>query len=227
MNKTKKVWIYFWTCYKMARPSQLVLIAGVYSFGNIVAVAVGSSFSWEVFMIGLGAVIPASASVHYANEYADYETDRLTERTRFSGGSGALKATGLQRRLALICACAAVSVGLVLAFVGWSAGLLNETASAILALGIFLGWMYSLPPLALAWRGWGELLNAALGGVLLPMYGYSVQTGRVGLLILFASLPFGVLAFLNLLATTWPDREADAAVGKGTLATRWPARRLR
>jgi 1,4-dihydroxy-2-naphthoate octaprenyltransferase len=221
MNKTKKVRIYFWACYKMSRPSQLLLIAGVFIFGNIVAMATGSSFNFYAFLLGLLAVIPASASVHYANEYADYETDRLTERTAYSGGSGALKATGLPRRLALICAWAALAIGVVVVLVGWGAGLLNEAALAILALGTFFGWMYSLPPLALAWRGWGELLNASLGGVLLPIYGYSVQTGQVDAVILFASLPFGMLAFLNLLATTWPDREVDAAVGKGTLAAPW------
>jgi 1,4-dihydroxy-2-naphthoate octaprenyltransferase len=33
--------------------------------------------------------------------------------------------------------------------------------------------------------------------------------------------------FVNLLETQWPDRRADAAVGKDTLATRWSADRLR
>jgi 1,4-dihydroxy-2-naphthoate octaprenyltransferase len=32
--------------------------------------------------------------------------------------------------------------------------------------------------------------------------------------------------FVNLLETQWPDRRADAAVGKRTLATRWSAERL-
>ncbi len=86
--------------------------------------------------------------------------------------------------------------------------------------------MYSLPPLALAWRGWGELDNAALGGVLMPVYGYAVLAGLVDLRAVLAVLPFGLLVFTNLLATTWPDRTADAQVGKFTLATRWPSRRL-
>lgn len=33
--------------------------------------------------------------------------------------------------------------------------------------------------------------------------------------------------FANLLATQWPDRWADAAVGKRTLVTRWSPRRLK
>lgn len=38
--------------------------------------------------------------------------------------------------------------------------------------------------------------------------------------------PLTLVVTANLLATTWPDRAADAAVGKRTLATRWPTGRL-
>ena len=87
--------------------------------------------------------------------------------------------------------------------------------------------MYSLRPLALAWRGWGELANAFLGGMLLPAWGYSVQAAQVDWRIFLLSLPFMLHVFNNLLATTWADRQADHHVGKFTLATRWPADRLR
>jgi 1,4-dihydroxy-2-naphthoate octaprenyltransferase len=81
--------------------------------------------------------------------------------------------------------------------------------------------------MALAWRGWGELDNAALGGVVLPVYGTVVVTDSVSLWAVVAFLPFGTAVFVNLLATTWPDRVADAQVGKQTLATRWSKARLR
>lgn len=42
-----------------------------------------------------------------------------------------------------------------------------------------------------------------------------------------ATVPFALVVFVNLLETGWPDRRADAAVGKRTLATRWSAGRLR
>ena len=178
MNGIKKVRIYLWTCFKMSRPSQLLLIALVFGFGTTIALGSGSTFNWVACLYGLLALIPASASVHYANEYADYETDLLTDRTPFSGGSGALQLSGYPRRLALISAWVALSIGIILVSTGWTAGLLNATAIVTLVLGTFFGWMYSLRPLAFAWRGWGELVNPVLGGILLPIYGYSVQTGR-------------------------------------------------
>ncbi|MDG5778455.1 prenyltransferase [Haloarculaceae archaeon H-GB1-1] len=72
----------------------------------------------------------------------------------------------------------------------------------------------------------GELDNAALGGLLLPVYGASVLDDPL-LTTALAVVPFFLVVLLNLIATQWPDREADAAVGKRTFAVRWSARRLR
>ena len=96
-----------------------------------------------------------------------------------------------------------------------------------LVVGAWGGWMYSLPPLRLAWNGWGELDNALLGGILLHVYGHSVLSGRIDLKVIAGCVPFMLLAFNNLLATTWADRDADAQVGKNTLATRWSISQLR
>ena len=88
-------------------------------------------------------------------------------------------------------------------------------------------WQYSVGPLRLAWRGLGEATNAALGGVALPLYGFAVVAGRVTTAAALSTVPFALVVFVNLLETQWPDRRADAAVGKRTLATRWSAGRLR
>jgi 1,4-dihydroxy-2-naphthoate octaprenyltransferase len=216
-----------WALFAMSRPTQLVLIAFVYLFGSIIALANGALFTPDTFLMGLVALIPLSASVHYANEYADYETDAQTIRTPFSGGSGALLRTGLPRIFALRAAWGAAILGALITLIAFDREFLTPSAIWILTLGTFFGWMYSLKPLALGWRGFGELDNALLGGVLLPLYGYVVQAGKFDAWVFTALLPFGASAFINLLATTWPDREADEAVGKRTLATRLPVQYLR
>jgi 1,4-dihydroxy-2-naphthoate octaprenyltransferase len=205
----------------------LLLIAFVYLFGVVIALATGTPVDRSGVVVGLLVLLPLSASVHYANEYADYETDGLTIRTPFSGGSGALQRSGLGRRSALVGAWVTGLVGAGLSGIAYGLDFLPLAGLGILALGTFFGWMYSLAPLALGWRGWGELDNALLGGVALPFYGYVVQTGRVEGGVLLACLPFGALVFTNLLATTWADRAADFVVGKRTLATRWPLNQLR
>jgi len=106
------------------------------------------------------------------------------------------------------------------------AGRLPPGAFGFLAAIALLGWAYSLPPVALSRRGLGELDNAILGGLLLPHYGAAVLAPP-SLAVCLAVVPFTLLVFANLLATQWPDRDADAATGKYTLPTRWSPRRLR
>jgi len=214
--------------WQMSRPAQLALIALVYAFG--VAMAFGRGAEAGAVAVGLAALLPTAASVHYANEYADAETDALTDRTPFSGGSGALAESGLSRRLALWAAVASGAIGLTLitGFASPLGGRALSTVPAALLVGILVaGWQYSVGPLRLAWQGLGEATNAVLGGVALPLYGFAVVTGHVTVDAALATVPFALVVFVNLLETQWPDRRADAAVGKNTLATRWPPGRLR
>ena len=227
LRSTSDRFAVMWALFAMSRPTQLLLIAFVYLFGAVIALAQDLYLDPTKFWIGLITLIPLSASIHYANEYADHETDALTARTPFSGGSGALPETGLPREIALKAAWYAAIIGFGIALSAYAGGFLSPVSLGILFIGTFFGWMYSLKPLALGWRGLGELDNALLGGVLLPLYGFVVQTGEVQAWVIAALLPFGAAAFINLLATTWPDRKADNQVGKRTLATRWPIRHLR
>ena len=215
-----------WALWVASRPAQLLLVVTVYALGVVIAVARGAPLEERSLLAGLTALLPTAAGIHYTNEYADHDTDALTERTPFSGGSGALQKTGVPRRLLATAAAVVLSAGGLVAGVSFLAGVLPARAVAILVVAGPLGVQYSVPPLALSRRGLGELLNAALGGVVLPCYGAAVAGGLDRALVL-STLPFALLVFVNLLETGWPDRRADADVGKDTLAVRWPSRRLR
>jgi 1,4-dihydroxy-2-naphthoate octaprenyltransferase len=211
--------------FETSRPDQLALIALVYAMGSAVALADGASIDPTVTGVGLLALLLVSTSVHYANEYADYFADYLAVRTPFSGGSGALQRTGLPRRLPLQGAVVTFLLGAGVGLLGLAGGYPLSALVVLLVIAVF-GWAYSVGP-ALAWHGLGELDNAALGGIALPTYGFAVQTGTVTPRAVVVCVPFFALVFVNLLDTTWVDREADGAVGKNTLATRLPAPRLR
>jgi len=214
----------------MARPAQLALIALVYALGVAMAYGRGGSTAPGSVAFGLLALLPIAASVHYANEYADVETDELTDRTAFSGGSGALVDTDLSPRLAAGATVVSGVLGLLLVAIGTtplSAQALSTTSAALLVFVLLVGWQYSLGPLRLAWNGLGEVTNAALGGVVLPLYGFTVVSSTVTIDAALATVPFALVVFVNLLETTWPDRLADSVVGKRTLATRWSPNRLR
>jgi 1,4-dihydroxy-2-naphthoate octaprenyltransferase len=231
-----------WALWAASRPSQLALIGLLYVLGigmtttgppivadgatvNTLADVLAPGFSMGV---GAGAValLLVAVAVHYANECADADTDALTDRTPFSGGSGALVETGLPAsflRVAMAVACAA-AVGAVLS--GVVTGGLPLDAVCILLVVLVAGVAYSVPPVALVRRGVGEPVNAVLGGVLLPVYGVAVVATPTGSAAL-AVVPFTLVVGCNLLAVHWPDRRADEAVGKRTLAVRWEPERIR
>lgn len=203
----------------MARPLIMLSVILVYGAGGLIARAAEYPLNIQAFGWGLAALLFVALSIHYVNEYADYQTDALTRRTPFSGGSGVLPSGDVPRILALQAGWLTLIFGAIIAIMSAAAGILTINALLLLLVGAFGGWMYSLPPLKLAWRGWGEVDNALLGGMVLPLYGYTVQTERIDGWVMVACLPFTLLVFINLLATTWADREADALAGKYTLAT--------
>jgi 1,4-dihydroxy-2-naphthoate octaprenyltransferase len=215
-----------WTLWTASRPAQVALVVAVYALGVAVAVAHGSPLAGRRVLAGLAALVPTAAGIHYANEYADRDTDALSDRTPFSGGSGALQATDVPASIVLHAAAVALTIGGAAAAVGVATGALPRPAVWILAAGALGGVQYSLPPLAFARRGLGELGNAALGGVALPCYG-AAAVGGLDRTAVLAVVPFAWFVFANMLETQWPDRYADADVGKDTLAVRWRPRRLR
>lgn len=215
----------------MARPSQVALVVLVALAGALLGAWRGSAAAPDTpamaALLGLALLLPATIATHWANEAADAETDARSQRTAFSGGSGALARSGLAASVPLRLAVAVAAGTALVAAAIVAAGALAPLAGTLLLLGLAGGLAYSLPPVAAMRRGWGEPLNALLGGLLLPLYGVAVMQGTVGPLDAVAFLPFTVTVFCSVMATAWPDRAADAATGKHTLQVRWPVPRLR
>ncbi len=205
----------------MARPSQLALVWAVYAAGVLLGLArIGTaSEPWPVLM-GALLIGAAAVSAHLVNEAEDAATDRRTVRTPFSGGSGALAASGLDPSIPLRAGLALAAVVVAATWLAWVGLGLPAPAATLVLAGLAGALFYSLPPLAAMRHGWGEPLNALLGGLLLPLAGVAVVVGSVGLADLLAFAPFALVVLASVMATAWPDREADAATGKVTLQVR-------
>lgn len=230
-----------WTLWAAARPSQVALVLVVYLLGVGLATAGSPLVAAEPAtnaqtgvpsdllvsaLSGAIALVPVTITIHYANEYADGETDALADRTPFSGGSGALARTGLPASFLRSATIAAFVTTTFVLMGAVTVGGLSIDAIALLVTILPLGLAYSLLPVALIRRGVGEVVNATLGGIALPLYGAAVVATPTPVAVL-AVVPLTLLVGCNLLATHWADREADAAVGKRTLAVRWSPTRIR
>lgn len=208
---------------KLSRPVLLVGGVGLLLLGTGIARYLGNTINWELFWLGVVWIILVQLSAHYLNDYFDIDADSFNEnRTPFSGGSGVLGPgeDKLTRKTALsafvVATTFAVAVVLVML---WSTGL-NALAAGLM-LAIYVGGLaYSLPPVQLSRSGYGELVVALVGGYLVPMLGYSLQTGDIHRLVSMSSLPVVLLLVVFMLAVSFPDYATDLKYGKRTFLIR-------
>jgi 1,4-dihydroxy-2-naphthoate octaprenyltransferase len=205
----------------MTRPSQLALIWAIYITGVLLGLTYQGATAdpWLLAAVAL-LIAGAAAAAHLVNEAADAETDRLTMRTAFSGGSGALAASGLEARVPYRFGLVLAGLTAFTTILAWITLPLPGVAAALLLAGLIGALLYSLEPVAAMRHGWGEPLNAVLGGLLLPLAGVAVVAGRIDTTDVLAFLPFMLVALASVMATAWPDRVADAATGKATMQVR-------
>jgi 1,4-dihydroxy-2-naphthoate octaprenyltransferase len=174
----------------------------------------GSDFNFGyAWLAGLGILL-AHISVNVLNEYFDYRSgvDFKTQKTPFSGGSGALP-TGLITPnqalwLGLGCLIAIIPIGIYFTLVqGWALVPLLVVAAACIVL-------YTPFILKMGWPEWAP--GVGLGA--LPILGaYFVHTGNFAVTAIIASIPSGILVHNLLLLNEFPDVEADTTANRRTL----------
>ena len=189
----------------------------------LVLAFLGTSIAWYegsfrlsfALLAALGLLL-THISVDVFNEYFDFKSgvDLKTQKTPFSGGSGALPSglvTARQAlRLGIGSLLAAVPIGIYFMLVidsGWQLLPLLLVAAACIVL-------YTPFILKTHWPEWAP----GLGLGILPVLGaYFVQTGAYTIPALIASIPSGILVHNLLLLNEFPDVEADSTVNKKTL----------
>jgi len=186
---------------------------------SVVLAFLGTCIAWYngTFHLGyallaLFGLLLAHISVDVLNEYYDYKSgiDLETQRTPFSGGSGALPAGLVSPRQALWLGLGSflviVPIGIYFATIkGWSLVPLLLVAAALIVL-------YTPFILKTRWPEWAP----GLGMGTLPVLGaYFVQTATY-LPAIVASIPSGILVHNLLLLNEFPDVEADRKAGRKT-----------
>jgi 1,4-dihydroxy-2-naphthoate octaprenyltransferase len=172
----------------------------------------GSFHLGYALLAGFG-ILMAHISVDVLNEYFDYKSgiDLETQKTPFSGGSGALPAGLISPRQALWLGLASfiiiIPIGVYFVLVqGW----LLLPLLLVAALCILI---YSPVILKLNWPEWAP----GLGLGALPVLGaYFAQTGEYTWPVVIASIPSFILVHNLLLLNEFPDVEADRKAGRKT-----------
>ena len=178
------------------------------------------AFHWGHALLAGFGILMAHISVDVLNEYFDYKSgiDMHTERTPFSGGSGALPQGLLTEKqalwLGLVAFIIIIPIGAYYVLTmndGWALlPLLLVAAACILIYSPFI--------LKTRWPEWAP----GLGMGALPVLGmFFVLTGGYTREAIIASVPSFILVHNLLLINEFPDVEADSQAGRKTTPIAW------
>lgn len=199
---------------KTTRPSFLILSPVCVFLGMSTALKIEPSINLLIFFLILLGAIFAHISVNTLNEYYDYRSglDLKTEKTAFSGGSGALPNYPATAKttltIGLLSLLLTIAIGIYFVF---------EHSVHILPIGIvgvalvitYTQWLNRFPFLCLITPGLGFGILMVVGTHVMLAGEYSRLTWTVSL------VPFFLINNL-LLLNQYPDIKADASVGRNT-----------
>jgi 1,4-dihydroxy-2-naphthoate octaprenyltransferase len=213
----------FFLFVNLSRPILLLGGIGQMLLGTGIARYLGRTIRWDVFFFSALWLLLVQLAANYLNEYFDDPVDRENEnRTLFSGGSGVLGQgeDKLRRRVALSAFVAATTLAVAVIISMIWLDVINSGAVILMAIIFLAGLAYSLPPVQLARSGYGEFVAAVIGGYLIPMFAFVVQTGEAHRLAALTSLPVTLLFVVYFLAVSFPDYATDLKYGKRTFLIR-------
>lgn len=202
------------TALKSIRPSFLVLTPVCVFLGLSTALSVQPHVDLLLFFLVLAGAISAHISVNTLNEYFDFKSglDLKTEKTAFSGGSGALPASpDMANAILIIGLLSLVVTSLVGIYLVFERGIqiLPVGVAGVILIITYTQWLNRFPLLCLVAPGLGFGILMVLGTHMILTGGYSSFSWLVSL------VPFFLINNL-LLLNQYPDVTADASVGRNT-----------
>jgi len=187
--------------------------------GVAVAFYEGYNVQWWHAVVTLVGLVAIHGGTNLANDYFDHRTrnDWVNKTpTPFSGGSRVIQQGAISPRAVLIYSLACFAVGSACGLYLWRVTPGNVVLWLGLA-GVASGFLYTALPIAIGYRGVGELLVGLNFGPLAVLGAHYVQAGSLSPAALMASVPLGLLIAAVLYINEFPDYEADREVNKKTL----------
>ena len=205
---------------RLARPQFLLASLALYVIGAAWANILGAAFFLPRLLLGYLILLPAHLSVSFSNDYYDVEVDALGSPALYSGGSGILVGNPQLRKPALWIAILLNVCSLILGIVLYLKYSFPAWFPVYVLVSNLTGWVYSAPPLRLAYRGIGELITAFTSGFLVPGFGYLVMRGYLNGDVLFFTIPLLLYGLVFILVVEIPDMESDRLGHKKTWVVR-------
>jgi 1,4-dihydroxy-2-naphthoate octaprenyltransferase len=197
---------------RRSRPIHLLLGALTYFLGASIANYLGKPFRTDAFWLGLVAVLLAQISVNLLAEVFRPVNEPILE-------GETLKDRITFRNNALYISIAALTTNAVIAFLLYNNNRLTISSFFFLLLSLFIVLAYSIPPVRLINRGFGELLLAAHLAYVFPSIAYILQAGETHRFLLL-TIPLVFLAFAYFIIMDFTSFASDRKYERITFLTR-------
>ena len=191
------------------------------------SIATGLRPDQSIFWIGYLWIFFLEVATVLSNDYFDFETDKNNRYfSPFTGGSRVLvdKIISSKHVIVAILLCVGIALTSLIYVLFNSYGDRGEilVASSILFV-LALG--YTIPPLKLVYRGFGEITVCLTHSFAVIIAGYLFQGGRINNAYpLLLSIPLFLSIFPSIILAGVPDKEADEAAHKQTIAVKFGKR---
>ena len=205
----------------LSRP--LFLFGGVlvYALGAGIARYLGAPIDWGLYILGQIYVTTMQLSAHYLNEYYDSPVDRDNpNRTPFSGGSGAVGEGKLSRETVMWASLTTLTILASLTVVLVKVAAVSPLLITIVVLAFLASFFYSVPPVRLAYSGYGELTTSILVANLVPIFAFVLQYQELHRLLAMSTFPLTSLHLAMMITFEFPDYFNDIKHDKLTLLVR-------
>ena len=201
------------TILRLTRPVYLLLAALTYFLGAGIARYLGDPQMPPAFWLGLIGILLAQMCMNLMVEVYRPENEPIVPEESTIDR----RAT---RDSALYVSLAGLAALAVIAFLLFKDGRLTPSAWLILALSLLFIIAYSVPPLRLVDKGYGEVLLAAQIGFLAPSIAFLLQDGAYHRLLYATIVPLTILSLATILALDFPSYSSDLKYARQTLLVR-------
>jgi len=213
----------FWAWWRIARLQFYPMTWLAYTLGAVLQSSLAKKFYLSFYLVGYLILFLMELCTILVNEYFDYETDSQNKNySMFTGGTRVLVDGSLSFKEVRI------GIALVLFLIFCFSLVLNRITpfnaqlitTLLIALGIFLGLGYTMPPFKFCYRGSGEIVVSLTHSIYVILCGFVFQGGAWNdprPWIISIPLFFSIFAAITLAGI--PDRSADKMAGKRTMAS--------
>jgi len=193
---------------QVTRPVYLLGGFVLYALGAGVARFLGQPVFWDLYWLGQVCVTMLQLSGYLLEAYFTSPPDEIARQTRRVKEDGS-PAAFILRSTYLMAAASTLTAAAVATFVLNSGGRVNEMSLVFLGVLLALVIAYAVPPLELARKGFGAIIQAAFLVNVVPALAYVLQTGELHRLLGMLTFPLVALYLAMALAFSLPSYYND------------------